>query len=270
MFKIKNTTKITSAVLLIASSFFSQATVVEVQTSLGNIQINLFDEATPKTVENFLQYVNSGAYVNNVVHRSVDGFVVQSGGFTYTGAIKATNGFSLDNVPTGTAVQNEPKLSNLRGTIAMAKLGSDANSATSQWFFNLANNSSNLDVQNGGFTVFGQVIGDGMQIVDDIAAQTQISFGGAFTNVPIRNYTQADADASADITDNNLVIISDIVVTDPAVVTNPDLTPAANTLINPTSGGSNGGGSSDSGSGGGSFAWLLLLAGAGLFRRFVK
>lgn len=269
MFKIKNTIKITSAAMLMATSLYSQATVVTVQTSLGDIQINLFDEATPKTVENFLQYVNSGAYANNVVHRVVDGFVVQSGGFTYTGPITSATGFVLDSVATGAAVVNEPELSNLRGTIAMAKLGGQPDSATSQWYINLDDtNVSSLDPNlngSGGYTVFGQVIGDGMDIVDDIAAQTQANFGGAFTNLPIRNYTQADADAGADITDDNLVIISDIVVTDATVVTNPSLNPAENTLINAPSGGGSAGG--DSG-GGGAFGWLLMLSGLGFTRYF--
>jgi peptidyl-prolyl cis-trans isomerase A (cyclophilin A) len=268
MLKIKNTKKITGAILLMASSFFTNATVVEVQTSLGNIQINLFDEATPKTVENFLSYVNSGAFASTVVHRSVDGFITQTGGFTYNSPITSTTGFVLDRVPAGTAVINEPKLSNLRGTVAMAKLGNDPNSATSGWFFNLANNASNLDVQNGGFTVFGQVIGDGMQVVDDIAAQTIINMGTntAFENLPIRNYSQADAASGADITDDNLVIMSDIIVTDATVVTNPSLNPAENTLINAPTGGGNAGGSD---SGGGSLAWLSLFAVLG-FSRYLK
>tara|TARA_B100000749_G_scaffold254619_1_gene222201 strand:- start:1229 stop:1621 length:393 start_codon:yes stop_codon:yes gene_type:complete len=103
------------------------ATVVEIRTNMGNISVNLFDEATPETVENFLEYVNSGAYANNVVHRSEPDFVVQAGGFTYN------NTLPLDNVATGVAVVNEPELSNVRGTIAMAKQAGDPNSATSQW-----------------------------------------------------------------------------------------------------------------------------------------
>ncbi|WP_158972401.1 peptidylprolyl isomerase [Paraglaciecola sp. L3A3] len=253
MLKLNKTTKITSALILMASAFFSQATVVEVRTSLGNIQINLFDETTPKTVENFLLYVSSGAYENTVVHRSIPGFIVQTGSSTYTGPINADN--RLDSIPTGTPAENEPKFSNLRGTVAMAKLENLPNSATSGWFFNLANNSANLDVQNGGFSVFGQVIGDGMDIVDAIAALPREG------EYPLLKAIEDDVD----ITDEHLVVISDIVVIDPAVVTNPDLTPTENTLINaPTTGG----GSTDSGSGGGSFGWMLLIATFGLTRYF--
>ncbi len=74
------------------------------------------------------------------------------------------------NVFQNPAVTNEPELSNVRGTIAMAKLGTDPNSATNQWFISLADNSANLDVQNDGFTVFGIVMDNGMDIVDVIVA----------------------------------------------------------------------------------------------------
>ena len=242
--------------IILTSAFFAmlsfnvQSTIVEIRTSLGVVEVNLFDNTTPETVENFLSYVNSGAYFNNVVHRSVGGFIVQAGGYQYNGPISGS--FTLDDIETGAAVVNEPKLSNLRGTIAMAKLGDQANSATSEWFINLDNNSANLDLQNSGFTVFGQVTDEGMQVVDAISQLSLMNAGGAFTNLPIRNYTQADVDNDEPITDDHLVIISDVVVTDPAVDTAVNLNPAANTLISSSNGG-------DSGSGGGAIGWLLLL-----------
>jgi peptidyl-prolyl cis-trans isomerase A (cyclophilin A) len=245
-------------VMLSSTSYFSQATVVEIRTSLGTVQVNLFDNTTPQTVANFLDYVNSGAYANNVVHRVEPNFVVQAGGFSYSGD------FPLDSVATGTPVQNEPKLSNVRGTIAMAKQGGNINSATSQWFFNLSNNSANLDVQNGGFTVFGQVLGDGMQVVDAIAALNRFNLGGAATSAPLRNYTAADAANNIEVTADNLVIISDVVVVDAAVSTHPEIVPVNNTRIN-----NDGGGGSDS-SGGGSFVWLSLLALVALGRRIIR
>ncbi|WP_340679455.1 peptidylprolyl isomerase [Paraglaciecola sp.] len=244
-------------------SAFSHATVVEIKTSLGPIKVNLFDNTTPQTVANFLNYVQSGAYVNNVVHRVKPNFVVQAGGFNYSG-----NFPKLDTVPPRAPVINEPKLSNLRGTIAMAKLGGKPSSATSQWYINLSdNNVSSLDPNaqgSGGYTVFGQVLGNGMQVIDAIAALKTFNAGGALSDLPLRNYTSADATNNVAITSDNLVLISDIVVIDAAVVTHPEIVPTVNTLINkPNSG-------SDSGSGGGSFAWLSLLALIGLGRRLYR
>jgi len=137
--------------ILVASACY--ATVVEVRTVVGNFQVNLFDDATPQTVENFLEYVNAGQFASNTVHRSVPNFIIQMGGFEYAGS------FPPEPIATGTPVNNEPVFSNLRGTVAMAKMGGNPNSATSQFFVNLNDNSSNLDVQNVGFSVFGQVLG---------------------------------------------------------------------------------------------------------------
>jgi cyclophilin family peptidyl-prolyl cis-trans isomerase len=217
----------------------ASATTVQVKTSLGDIEINLFDKGTPKTVANFLSYVSTNAYANNVVHRSAPGFVIQAGGFSYTapGAPVA--------IAAKAAVANEPVYSNVRGTIAMAKIDSDPNSATNQWFISLADNSANLDKQNGGFTVFGQVTA-GMAVVDAIAAVNRFDFGGNFAALPLRNYTNADANAGTLPTENNLVLIQNIIVVDSNVDSAASLNPAKNTLINapPADAGSDGGGGS--------------------------
>ncbi len=140
------------------------AQTVRFHTNQGDIDVTLLPASAPRTVANFLNYMNKGSFTNSVIHRSVRGFIIQGGGFTY----KAGN---FPPIPQDPAVRNEPALSNIRGTIAMAKLSSDANSATNQWFFNLADNSSNLNNQNGGFTVFGRVTGTaGLAIMDKIAA----------------------------------------------------------------------------------------------------
>lgn len=238
---IKLTFALIASLTFTAFTLTSHATVVEIRTVMGNVQVNLFDEATPETVANFLEYVNSGAYANNTVHRSANNFVIQMGGFQYS------NAFPPEPIATGAPVKNEPELSNVRGTLAMAKLGGDPNSATSQFFINVSNNSANLDVQNGGFTVFGQVIGDSMIVVDNIAALNRFNFGGTFNEIPLRNYTVADAGNNVMPNDNNVVIINDIVVVDTAIVTNPNLNPVTNTLINSvtqpsTQSGSSGGG----------------------------
>ena len=162
-----------SAVPVLASS-------VTLETPLGEVEIDLFEVETPQTVANFLKYVNDGDFANSFIHRSVEEFVIQGGGFTYSEG-------APDSVPTDPPVVNEPGISNLRGTIAMAKLSGDPNSATSQWFINLADNSENLDAQNGGFTVFGQVT-KGMDVVDAIAAVQIWNAGGQFNELPLIDY----------------------------------------------------------------------------------
>lgn len=147
----------------------SQAgTLVQFRTIFGNLDVELYDQEKPVTTDNFKRLIKSGAYQNTFFHRVVPGFVAQGGGF-FSYAPASTNLFNppwslMGSVPNFGSITNEfnvgPLLSNTNGTIAMAKLGNDPNSATSQWFFNLNNNSTNLDNQNGGFTVFGRVIRD--------------------------------------------------------------------------------------------------------------
>jgi len=162
------------------------ASTVRVETTLGVIDMALFDTAAPATVTNFMNYVQSGAFDSTFFHRSVPGLIIQSGGYVWN---TATNILAL--VPAKAPVANEfsATRSNLRGTVAMAKLGSSPDSATSQWFVNLADNAANLDAQNGGFTVFGQVIGNGMAVVDAIAGITPQDInavsGGPFDSTPL-------------------------------------------------------------------------------------
>src|SRR3954462_7785095 len=129
--------------------------LVRMTTVNGNIDLALFGQQKPITVTNFLKYVDQGRYflfdatanqtASSFVHRSVAGFVIQGGGYIGTVNPSPTPGSANNNaLPTQvlpfSAIQNEPGLSNTRGTISMAQAGSDANSATSQWFINLANN----------------------------------------------------------------------------------------------------------------------------------
>jgi cyclophilin family peptidyl-prolyl cis-trans isomerase len=165
-------------------------TEVRLETNLGIIDVGLFDADAPATVTNFLTYAALRHYDGVIIHRSVVNFVVQGGGYRFLGPN------SVDHIFTLPPVVNEfsPTRSNLRGTIAMAKLGGDPNSATSEWFFNLADNSANLDSQNGGFTVFGQVLGAGMDVVDAIAAlpvSNQLNVNSAFGTLPVINYDEA-------------------------------------------------------------------------------
>ncbi len=194
-----------AAIVLVLSTSVN-ASIVRMETTLGSIDIELFDNDAPVTVGNFMNYVNDGDYNNSFFHRSVPGFILQGGGFSYQ-----SNAFSY--VPADAPIVNEfdASRSNIRGTLAMAKVGSDPDSATNQWFFNLADNSANLDYQNGGFTVFGQVIGNGMDVVDAIAALDIWSINSihsAFTDVPLNGYVYPDAF----IPDEHLVFVNQVTV----------------------------------------------------------
>lgn len=135
---------------------------VMMSTELGDILIELFPDKAPKTVENFLQYVDDGHYDGTVFHRVVRNFVIQGGGFTLT----------LEEKPTREAIVNEADngLSNEKGTLSMARLpGKDT--ATSQFFINCGDNTP-LDHRNDtdagfGYAVFGRVV-EGMDIVKKI------------------------------------------------------------------------------------------------------
>lgn len=157
-------------------------TIVRVSTTFGDFSIELFDEQTPATVENFLNYVERGDYDGSFIHRSEPDFVVQGGGYHFVpfeGPVA---------IPRDPPVANEPGISNTRGTVTMAKLEGDPDSATSQWFVNVSDNSESLDEQNGGFTVFGQVLGDGMEVVDRINEQTTCNLGGFAAAIPLLDF----------------------------------------------------------------------------------
>ena len=161
------------------------------------IDVALFDDIAPATVANFLTYVRSGAYVNSFIHRSEIG-VIQGGGFALSNSTSALNGTTpLGTVPKlGLPILNESNVlfPNARGTIAMART-SDLNSATSQWFINSWDNSSAFSGATGeGYAVFGQVLGGGIGIVDQIGAMPASTiFGGTngLTAVPLRESVSA-------------------------------------------------------------------------------
>jgi cyclophilin family peptidyl-prolyl cis-trans isomerase len=163
------------------------SSLIRITTPAGTFDLELFDQQTPQTVANFLAYIDAGRYTNSIFHRSVADFVIQGGGFQFDPGPPA----NLDEIPTEPAVQNEPGISNQVGTIAMAKLGGDPNSATSQFFFNLADNSRGvpmLDTQNGGFTAFGQLRGNGLTVIQGLAAIPTQDRGGVFEDIPLQNF----------------------------------------------------------------------------------
>jgi cyclophilin family peptidyl-prolyl cis-trans isomerase len=143
--------------------------------------IQLYDDR-PLTRDNFLQYVDGGLYDDSLVHRLAKNFVLQAGGYypefqlepTLTNpnvslnpnkVIDLDGNLSTPNPTVPNEYGNSPTRSNVRGTVAMARRGGLPNSADSEWFVNLGNNSG-LDSVDGGFTVFGHVIGDGMNLYD--------------------------------------------------------------------------------------------------------
>ncbi|MEN0019782.1 MAG: peptidylprolyl isomerase [Planctomycetota bacterium] len=172
-------------------------TVVELDTNFGEIYFELFEQQAPGTVANFLNYVNDGDYDGTFFHRAVldstpgiseGDFVLQGGGFGWNEQTQA-----VFDVPTDPPIVNEFGISNTQWTVSMAKLGGDPDSATSQFFISLQDNNdpdnpNSLDNQNGGFTVFAQVIG-GFDVVDQIARQQVFNLGGSsqspFTQVPV-------------------------------------------------------------------------------------
>jgi len=149
--------------------------IVVLDTTMGAIKVELFAAKSPVTTKNFLDYVNLGFYTGTIVHR-VD-FVIGLGGYTE----------SLTAKPTMAGIKNESKngLKNSRGTLAMARYD-DPNSATSQFFINLKDNT-HLDPSGGGFgyAVFGKVI-EGMDVVDNIA-KVKTGNKGSFSNIPMQN-----------------------------------------------------------------------------------
>jgi cyclophilin family peptidyl-prolyl cis-trans isomerase len=189
--------------------------VVEIQTNYGNIYIELFPDVAPVTVENFLGYANRNDWDGTFFHRHVSGFVLQGGGWSFD-----EDRQDVDHVTQQDPIVNEFDHSNVQWTVAMAKVGAQydeddnlidgtgPDSATSEWFINLADNSDNLDDQNGGFTVFGEVVG-GRDVVEAITDLRIINLGQGFTTVPMGD----DFDVNGDtVLNSDLVIIEDIVL----------------------------------------------------------
>ncbi|AGH80749.1 cyclophilin type peptidyl-prolyl cis-trans isomerase [Psychromonas sp. CNPT3] len=147
--------------LITSSALFAQSpSNVTIETSKGNIEITLFAKKAPISVANFLAYIKKDNYKNSVFHRVINGFMIQGGGFLANGQKMQTNG----------AIENESHngLSNLRGTLAMARTNAP-HSAKRQFFINHKDNLF-LDgaMNKWGYSVFGKVV-TGMDIVDEIA-----------------------------------------------------------------------------------------------------
>lgn len=204
-------------------------TVVRLQvaftTSTGlvrdDVDIELFDSQAPITVANFLNYVRDGDFDQTFFHRfarNTDStpFVLQAG----LGRLKSqtTTGAFVNNaeqVPTDPPIQNEfsSSRSNLARTLAMAKVGGDPNSATSQWFFNLSNNAANLDTQNGGFTVFARVLDDrSWAVVQQMVTLSTSNQGSPFNELPVG---QGFPSNGSNVSESQLLMINDAEIIKP-------------------------------------------------------
>ncbi|NKI75652.1 peptidylprolyl isomerase A [Dickeya sp. CFBP 2040] len=157
-----------------AATTSTTSTHVLLTTSAGNIELALDDQKAPVSVKNFVDYVNSGFYNGTIFHRVIPGFMVQAGGFGSDMKQKATNPPIKNEADNG--------LRNLRGTISMART-SEKDSATSQFFINVADNAF-LDhgQRDFGYAVFGKVV-KGMEVADKIS-QVQTENVGPYQNVP--------------------------------------------------------------------------------------
>ena len=156
---------------------------IEFDTSAGKIRVELYPDAAPKTVANFLDYVKAKHYDGTQFHRVIPNFMIQGGGFTPDFKQKPTK----PPVPIESEMSSKAGLANVPGTLAMARTG-DPNSATAQFFINVNDNKflnfRSPDPQGYGYTVFGKVV-DGMDVVDKIA-KTATGAGGPFAkDVPV-------------------------------------------------------------------------------------
>lgn len=153
-----------TGVVIFSKKFVVLAPRATLVTSMGNIDVELDPTASPVTVNNFLQYVGNGFYTNTLFHRVIAGSVIQGGGFAPGLAIKPG---ALPPI----ALEANNGLSNLRGTIGMARIPEDPNSATSQFYFNLADNLflDYKDSNNPGYAVFGKIVA-GLDVMDAIGA----------------------------------------------------------------------------------------------------
>ncbi len=165
-----------SGAALAAAPAHNATPQVEIKTSMGDIVVELNHEKAPKSVDNFLTYVKAGFYKGTIFHRVIDGFMIQGGGFDEKLRQKKTR--------PPVAIESQNGLTNNNYTLAMARTG-DPNSATSQFFINVADNEAlNYPGRDGfGYTVFGKVI-KGQEVVDKIKG-VLVDDKGMFQNIPV-------------------------------------------------------------------------------------
>ncbi len=157
-----------AASLIVASGHVFANTLLEMKTSMGNIEIELYDDKAPVSAKNFASYAKSNFYNGTIFHRVIPGFMVQGGGMDANMVEKATKAPIINESNNG--------LKNTRGTLAMART-SNPNSASSQFFINVVDNSFlNRSAADAGYAVFGRVT-KGMEIIDKIVKVPTGNFG---------------------------------------------------------------------------------------------
>ena len=188
-------------IMLLGLSSVAEASYATIKTTLGTIVVELDDEKAPISVANFKMYAEEGFYDKTLFHRVIPGFMVQGGGFDHHGAYPQT----MHKKPGAKAgIKNEwtNGQKNKRATLAMARLGNQPDSATNQFFINLADNDFLDQPRDGaGYAVFGKVIG-GMDVVDQIAGVPTMRLPNGMSDVPnqplmiesIAFVTKAEAD----------------------------------------------------------------------------
>ena len=208
---MKRITATICGLLMLTAPLALADTFVHVETRMGAMDFQLFDDLAPITVANFLNYVNDGDFDGTFIHRSVPGFVIQGGGFLYDPSVA---------VPGDPPIVNEfdpATMSNIRGTLAMAR-GTDLDSATSQWFINLADNDI-LDDLASPYCVFGTVVKGMVAVADEIAllpVEDMSIVHSAFSTLPMINYTLAGpSEPFNPILEENLAMVFSVSVFTP-------------------------------------------------------
>ncbi len=209
------------------------ATVVRFQFTIPNkestgstvktVDVRLFQAAMPRTVANFLNYLDDNDWDGSVVHRRASPAdsgvsVVQGGGYIIpaSGLLKTVSGqlgWNYVDVPSDAAIADEPGNgvkgpSNLKGTIAMAKSG--PNTVTNEWYFNTTDNTNldAIDPDTGGFSAFGRILGNGMDVIDLIVALNRINIASPFTALPVQSV--ATINTQQNVFPKDVVVTNDV------------------------------------------------------------
>jgi len=193
----------------------SRATVVRFNSVVGSFDVRMYDTATPLTVANILNYVNDGDFVDSIVHRAENSYTQQPDGsfvanpFVIQGGNwSLPDGGVLTQIPSDPPVLNEPGISNLRGTMALARQSGVVNSGTNNWFVNTGDNEF-LDNVDQGFTVFGRVVNEGMEVVDAISFMQQATIRNQFNQLLGETFP-VHGDTSSGISRENFVLFTSV------------------------------------------------------------